>query len=177
MVHGIVAQSGGFIGVSSEPGTGSTFRVHLPVTEGEPWAANSREEPLVRQGEETVVVVEDQDEVRRYVVDALKSYGYRPLPCGSAAEALELCGKAECAVDLVLTDLVMPEMGGRELAQRLAVIRSGIPVLLMSGYTGEAALEQERPENAFFLQKPFSPAELAEKVSAALVSRRGPGNA
>ena len=172
MVHGIAAQSGGFIEVTSEPGKGARFKLYLPAAQGAPGSCEAEPESAPPRGEETVLVVEDEVEVRKYAAEALKAYGYRVFPCGSAAEALALCEKPDQAVDLVVTDMVMPDMGGRELAARLAALRPGIPVLFMSGYPGDATEDQECREGVPFLQKPFSALDLAGKVSDALGPQR-----
>ena len=156
MVHGIVAQSGGFIEVTSEPGKGARFKLYLPAAQGAPGSCEAETECAPPRGEETVLVVEDEVEVRKYATEALKAYGYRVVPCGSAAEALALCEKPDQAVDLVVTDIVMPDIGGPELAERLAALRPGIPVLFMSGYPGGATEDLEGREGVPFLQKPFS---------------------
>ena len=167
MVQGIVAQSGGHVEVYSEPGRGTTFKIYLPAAvEG----AADAERPvavLAPGGKETVLVVEDQAKVRKYVVEVLKSYGYRAIPAENGDEALLLCGQER--IDLVLTDVVMPKMSGRELAHELEALQPGIKILFMSGYT-DSVIEHHGvlEEGANFIQKPFSPEDLAGKVRGVL---------
>ena len=167
MVQGIVAQSGGYIEVHSEKGTGTTFKIYLPVlTEG---AADDWRPAAVPAlgGKETVLVVEDQAEVRKYAVAALKAKGYRAIPAENAGEALLIFERER--VDLVLTDVVMPNVSGRELADRLEKLQPGIKVLFMSGYTDDVIASRGiLDEGARFIQKPFSPEELAGKVREVL---------
>ena len=168
MVQGIVAQSGGYIDVVSQPGQGTTFKIYLPAL---PQAAAEAETPAAVPalgGKETVLVVEDQAEVRNFVIAVLKTYGYCVIPAENAGEALLLCERKE-RIDLLLTDVVMPNLSGRELADRLAKLRPGIKVLFMSGYTDDIVVHHGvSEEGAEFIQKPFSPAELAGKVRAVL---------
>jgi PAS domain S-box-containing protein len=171
-VQGIVAQSGGHIEVYSEPGSGTTFKIYLPriaeavVFEGAPEAASAP------RGTETVLVVEDQTDVRDYTAAALQSYGYRVLKAGSAAEALSICAREGEHIDLVLTDVVMPNVGGLELAGLLAKLRPGMRILYMSGYTDNAIIQLGVPDEAAeFITKPFGPERLAAKVRAALGPR------
>jgi hypothetical protein len=169
MIQGIVAQSGGYINVYSEPGHGATFKIYLPALAGA--AAETVRPAAVAAlgGTETVLVVEDQAEVREYAVMVLNSYGYRVLQAESAAEALRLCALEGGRIHLVLTDVVMPNLSGRELADRLDKLRPGVKVLFMSGYTGDAIVHQGVLQvDAEFIQKPFSPAALAGKVRAVL---------
>jgi CheY-like chemotaxis protein len=169
MVQGIVAQSGGLIEVASEPGRGTTFRIYLPALDEA--AAEAGRPPAVPAlgGKETVLVVEDQGEVRGYAVEALKSYGYRLIQAGSADEALLISEREPGSIHLLLTDVVMPNAGGRELADRLVKLRPGIKVLFMSGYTGDVIMHHGvLNEGMEFIQKPFSPEELARKVRAVL---------
>jgi PAS domain S-box-containing protein len=170
MVQGIVTQSGGYIDVSSEKDKGTIFKIYLPALSEE--AAATGTSPGVRSlgGKETVLVVEDQAEVRRYAVAVLKAYGYRALPVDSASEALLLCEREH--PDLVLTDVVMPNMSGRELSDRLAIVQPGIKVLFMSGYTDSVQPREVLAEGAEFIQKPFGPDELADKIRAVLEQRR-----
>lgn len=167
MVHGVVAQSGGYIEVQSEKGKGSTFEIYLPAVAQE---GNGEELPspsVSLAGNETVLVVEDQGSVRKYAAKALKKYGYRVISVESGEAALKLCEQAP--VDLVVTDVVMPNLSGRELADRLEVLKPGIKVLFMSGYAGSVIERQGiLQEGVKFIQKPFEPEELASKVRAAL---------
>ncbi len=167
MVQGIVAQSGGYIEVHSEEGKGTTFKIYLPALAEVAADAEVREVVPAAGGKETVLVVEDQAEVRKYAVAVLKEYGYRVIPVENAGEALLRCEQE--GIDLVLTDVVMPHISGRELADRLKTLQPGIKVLFMSGYTDNiighhGVLE----EGAEFIEKPFSPEELARKVRTAL---------
>jgi two-component system, cell cycle sensor histidine kinase and response regulator CckA len=167
MVHGIVVQSGGYIAVSSEPSHGTTFRIYLPAvaetpTETEKPAAN----PELR-GSETILVVEDHPEVRSLVVASLEAYGYRVIPAADAADALMIFGRQGARIDLVLTDVVMPHMSGRELKERLTKVRPGIKSLFMSGYATDV-LASALEEDTCFIQKPFSPEELAGRVREVL---------
>src|ERR1035437_6242236 len=169
MVQGIVAQSGGYINVYSEPGQGTSFKIYLPAQAeavADDWKAAA---VPVLGGKETVLVVEDQAEVRKYAVAVLNSYGYRVIQAENAGEALLLRGRERGRIDLVLTDVVMPNVSGRELAHRLETLQPGIKVLFMSGYTGNVIEHQGvLEEGAAFIQKPFSPEELAGKVRAVL---------
>jgi PAS domain S-box-containing protein len=173
MVQGIVAQSGGYIEVYSEKGKGTSFKIYLPAAAEAAAGAGKATAVPAPGGQETVLVVEDQAEVRKYAVAVLKRYGYRVMPVESAREALLVCERER--IDLVLTDVVMPHVSGRELADRLEILRPGIKVLFMSGYT-DNVIEHHGvlEEGAKFIQKPFSPEELAAKVRMALGSASTP---
>ena len=172
MVQGIVAQSGGYIDVYSEPGQGTTFKIYLPAPPETVAAAGKPEAVPALGGKETVLVVEDQAEVRAYAIAVLKAYGYRILEAENAGAALLLCERDGQRIDLVLTDVVMPNLSGRELAQRLGKLQPGIRVLFMSGYTDEVIVNNGVLEvGAEFIQKPFSPEQLAAKIRAVLGSQ------
>jgi PAS domain S-box-containing protein len=170
MVHGFVQQSGGHVEVESEPGAGTTFRLYLPRAEGP--AAAGRPHPGVpaaRRGSETVLLAEDEAAVRTLGRHALRAAGYTVLEAAGGAEALRLAGGYLRPIHLLVTDLVMPGVGGRELAVRLAAVHPEARVLYVSGYTDDAVVRHGvREGQAPFLPKPFTPADLARKVREVL---------
>jgi len=169
MVQGIVAQSGGYISVYSEPGHGTTFRIYLPAQSAVATAVEEPASVVALRGNETILVVEDQAEVRSYAVVVLEGYGYRVMQAANAGEALVLCERAGEPIHLVLADVVMPHMNGRELVNRLTIMRPGIKALFMSGYTDNVIVNHGvLDESAPFIEKPFSPEALARKVRAVL---------
>ena len=172
-VYGIVKQSGGFIWVYSEPGQGATFKIYLPRVDApaEP-APSPQPEVAASSGAETILLVEDEPAVRDLAQRILRRKGYRVVAATNGREALDLVERHEGPIDLLVTDLVMPQMDGRELAQRLAALRPGLRVLFMSGYTGDTIAQRGvlDPDVAF-IEKPFSPDGLARKVREILDSR------
>ena len=163
-VYSIVKQSGGYIWAYSELGHGTTFKVYLPRVDGTPEKI-SQTPATFAVGSETVLVVEDQAEVRTLTTRILEARGYTVLEAAGADDALRLVDGNGERIDLLLTDVVMPGMNGRELAARLTAQRGDLKVLFVSGYTGEAIRQHGLLESgAAFLQKPFSPDVLARKV-------------
>jgi CheY-like chemotaxis protein len=173
-VYGVVKQSGGHITAYSEPGVGTTFKIYLPRVEDLPERASAATGPARQErGTETILVVEDEDAVRRLVCQSLEAHGYTTLPAAGAREALRLCEKHKGEIHLMLTDVVMPQSGGRELAQTAAALRPSMKVLFMSGYTDDAIVRHGVLEaGAAFLQKPFTPAGLARRVREVLDAPR-----
>jgi two-component system cell cycle sensor histidine kinase/response regulator CckA len=168
-VFGIVQQSGGNIWVYSEPGKGTTFKVYLPRVDAEVDVLRTQPAPATLRGTETVLVVEDEEQVRAVVLSILKRHGYKVISAQHAGEALLLCERHPGTIDLLLTDVVMPHMSGPELAKRLAATRPGMKVLYMSGYADDSIVRHGVLEtNAAFLQKPITPAALARKVREVL---------
>ena len=170
MVYGIVKQSGGYIWVYSEVGKGTTFKIYLPRTEEEvDEAGPGRSGFEAQQGTETLLLVEDEDAVRALVRNVLREKGYRVLEASRGEEALELAEQYGGPIDLLVTDVVMPQMNGRELARRLANLLPQIKVLYISGYADNAVWYQGGLDSGgAFLQKPFSPEALARKVREVL---------
>jgi CheY-like chemotaxis protein len=162
-VYGIVKQCEGHVEVDTAPGRGTTVRVYLPVARGEPGSGDaSTMAPARRDG--IILLVEDEEAVRRFARAALEEQGYRVLEAGHGWEALMRLSEYDGAVSLVIADVMMPEMGGSELARRLAVERPGLPILFLSGYSDdEMTLRALGPASAF-VQKPFTPGALAERV-------------
>ena len=176
MVQGIVAQSNGYIDVETERGQGTTFKIYLPALAQAAVAADKPAGPPVVGGIETVLVVEDQAEVRNYAVAVLEVHGYRVFQAENATEALALCEREQERIHLLLTDVVMPKLSGRELAARISKMRPGIEVLFMSGYNDDVITKHGVLQaGAEFIQKPFSPAELALKVRSVLGPRGAAG--
>jgi CheY-like chemotaxis protein len=169
-VYGIVRQSGGDVRVESEPGAGSTFEIYLPVFRGQaapPEPRRARAAPT--GGSEVVLLVEDEENIRRPAAEVLESHGYTVLAAADGSEALELAGGCPGTIHLMVTDVVMPGMSGAELAERLAAARPEMKVLFVSGYPASAIARHGRPhEHPYFLQKPFPPSVFLEAVRRAL---------
>jgi two-component system cell cycle sensor histidine kinase/response regulator CckA len=160
MVQGIVGQSGGSILVDSEPGQGTTFRIYMPRTEAPPVAGAEAERMEAARGKETILVVEDEDAVRKLVKRMLEKAGYTVFQAGSGAEALSICESHQNKIDLLITDVVMPGMSGPALAEKAREKCGNVKVLYVSGYTDESIRGAAIPRGAEFLPKPFS----ADKV-------------
>ncbi|MEW6543393.1 MAG: PAS domain S-box protein [Nitrospirota bacterium] len=169
-VYGIVEQSGGAILASSEPGQGSTFRIYWPRAEGTGEAADSpapHSDAVI--GSPTILLVEDEPMVRELAADILREIGYTVLEAGNGHAALQVCQRHSGQIHLLLTDVVMPGMSGKELADRLLAVRPGLRVLYMSGYADHPSLHHDFWQNDMdFLPKPFTEKTLTRKVREAL---------
>ncbi len=166
MVQHIVKQSGGFLSIESAKGKGTTVRIYLPAAPGTP-AGNSQTEqsdiaPFA--GRESILIVEDEPDLRQLMREFLQRLGYAVLDAGSAAEATELSGQLNDGLDLLICDVVLPDSTGRELAERLRGSRPGLPVLYISGHPTEVAHGDALPAGAQFLAKPFTVVEFGERV-------------
>ena len=172
VVYGIVRQHGGHIEVYSEVGHGTTFKIYLPAVQ----ETALRELPLAEdapRGHETILLVEDDEAVRELARISLEMYGYQVLWAGDATEALRLAEEHAGRIDLLLTDVVMPGLSGRELVDKVRQRQPHLKVLFMSGYTDDAVLRHGLVHaEVAFLQKPFTPAGLARKVRDVLDARR-----
>jgi two-component system cell cycle sensor histidine kinase/response regulator CckA len=168
-VHGIVEQSGGHIWVYSEPGRGTSFKVYLPRSD-DVGASDARAErpESPRVGSETVLLVEDDPVVRKMTARVLKRAGYTVIEASDGLEALRLCNSPETQFNLVVSDMVMPALGGRDLANHVSRLRPGIPTLLMSGYTRDAMVHSGMSATEAFIEKPFTPDALTAKVREVL---------
>jgi len=170
-VYGIVKQSGGSIWVYSEPGKGTTFKIYLPRVEGvQPTQGPSpKPTPTAVTGTETILIVEDEEFLRELAGRMLQMAGYTVLTASDGEEALQLLGRYDSPVHLVLTDVVMPGISGRELATRLATSHASVKVLYTSGYTDDVILRHGLLDRTtHFLSKPYSMEDLTRKVREAL---------
>ena len=175
MVYGIVKQNRGYLEVESRPGQGATFQIYLPRLEA------AVEEPRTRitlaaklEGSETILVVEDEDALRTLLCRFFRLYGYNVLEARHGGEALLICERRQGPIHLMVTDVVMPQMSGRELADRLAPLHPEMRVIFMSGYTGRDLTGYGAPESSqHFISKPFRPMDLVKKVRDFLDVSRG----
>jgi PAS domain S-box-containing protein len=165
-VYGIVKQSGGYIFVDSELGNGTTFKIFLPPVPKEKAIKKQRISSFkAPRGTETLLLVEDEDAVRSLAGHALQSYGYNVLVASQGMEAIRLVENHQGTIHLLITDVVMPQLGGRQLVDKLQHLQAGMKVLYLSGYTDDAVVRHGLMEGeAAFLQKPFPPVVLAHKV-------------
>jgi len=168
-VYGIVKQGGGYIWPYSQPGMGTTMKIYLPRAEDVPRGVLEEETADKKAGGEVVLVAEDNPPLRELAHRTLEKAGYQVLTANDGEEALRVSEGFKGEIHLLLTDVVMPRMGGRELAERIRTLRPGIQVIYMSGFPDRelshlAAVESD----ANFLQKPFTPESLCRKVKKAL---------
>jgi PAS domain S-box-containing protein len=170
MVYGIVAQSGGAIRVVSAPGQGTTFTVHWPRADEKTLPLDQPRAPApLPKSAATILLVEDEISIRSLARTVLEEQGHTVLEAGDAVEAMRLSDQHRGPIHLLLTDVVMPGMNGFELASRLSSLRPEMKLFFMSGYVGGAAAQSgPKPEGAFFLEKPFLPEALEQKVREAL---------
>ena len=172
-VYGIVRQSGGGIFVYSEEGHGTTFKIYIPrVADEHPSEEEPEITPKLAIGTETILLVEDEELVRSLSRQVLESCGYHVIEASDGIEALEILEKDTGSIDLLITDVIMPRMGGRELSERLRSMRPELPILFASGYTDEAVVRHGvLDSNINFLQKPFTLDDVARKVRDLLDAR------
>jgi CheY-like chemotaxis protein len=171
-VFGIVKQCGGNIWVYSEVGAGTTFKIYFPRAEG---AVDRPSVPPAREltGAETVLLVEDEESVRNVAAGILRRYGYHVLIANDPSAAIPLCRSHAGPIELLLTDVVMPKMNGRQLAHSIQALRPEIKVLFMSGYTDDVISHHGLLDSGMsFVQKPLTPLALAGKVREVLNARR-----
>jgi PAS domain S-box-containing protein len=172
-VYGIVKQAGGHVRVESSPGGGTAFSIYLPETMGAAVAAAPAvQDSAILRGSETILLVEDQDEVRKLTRDVLRSLGYKVVACASPVDAVAVAVRQRQLFDLVITDMVMPGMSGRDLVKVLAAEKPDLKWLYISGYTETMGLDRgELFAEDSFLPKPFSPDQLARRVRHLLGER------
>ncbi|MBI3271870.1 MAG: response regulator [Planctomycetes bacterium] len=175
-VYGIVKQSGGNVWVYSEVGVGTTFKIYLPrVDEPVDCGVPAAPRVLRLQGTETVLVAEDESIVRDLTCQVLQMYGYDVLPARNGEEARGISERHPATIHLLVTDVVMPDMNGRELAERLTLLRPTMKALFLSGYPSNALVDHGVPDPGIaFLQKPFTPEGLARKLREILDAPRSP---
>ena len=167
-VYGIVKQSGGSIWVYSELGSGTTFKIYLPLVADQVEQVETRRQAILK-GEGTILLVEDEDVVREMVAETLKDCGYMVLIAGNGPAALDLSDEFSGEIKLMLTDVVMPQMSGRQLTEKLSPKRPSMKVLYMSGYTDDAIVHHGvLEEGTAFIGKPFSPDALVLKIGELL---------
>jgi CheY-like chemotaxis protein len=173
-VDGIVKQTGGHVTVYSEVGRGTAFKIYLPCAIGVDATEDASLDVVqAARGSETVLLVEDEDTVRMLAQNTLQSYGYNVLESRNGEEALEICARFPDVIHLLVTDVVMPKMSGRQLAEVLLEARPGLKVLYLSGYTDDAVIRHGvLNSGAAFLQKPFSPITLGRKVREVLDAKQ-----
>jgi CheY-like chemotaxis protein len=172
-VYGIVQQSGGHIDLCSEPGRGTTFNLYLPRSKASlSPEEGSRAGGAAQGGGETVLVVEDEGAVRAVIRRALQGAGYTVLEAGGGADAVRLAEQHAGPIHLLVTDVVMPGLNGRQVAERVTALRPGVRVLFVSGYTDDAVIRHGLDgEGLAFLPKPFTPEVLTRKVREVLDSK------
>jgi two-component system cell cycle sensor histidine kinase/response regulator CckA len=171
-VYGVVRQSGGFIWVESSPGKGARFEIYLPQAVGkEEEDSRERVPGSSRRGTETILVVEDEDEVRSLACEFLQMSGYSVLTAKDGVEALEVSKRLGGSIQLLLTDVVMPKMHGTELAEKLKADFPGLKIVYMSGYLEQDTCSGEILEKGFVLQKPFSRDTLIRQIGEAFESK------
>jgi CheY-like chemotaxis protein len=173
--YGIVRQAGGHIWISSEPERGTTFKIYLPRIEAEATLFASRAATILpRRGDETILRVEDEPLVLDMAVQALRAHGYTVLVAGSGGAALAVARTYSGKIDLLVTDVVMPQMSGTQVAQQLSAARPDVKVLYVSGYTENTTVHRDVLEQGTaFLAKPFTPSVLAHRVREVLDSTKG----
>jgi signal transduction histidine kinase len=178
-VYGIVKQSGGYISIDSEVGRGTTFKIYLPRVDEEVGAMEVSPRPsALLPGRETVLVVEDDNQVRSVAAMVLEISGYDVLTAANGGEALLLSEQFKSKIDLLLTDMIMPGMGGQELSKRLLRLRPGTRVVYMSGYSENANIHHGViEEGSDFIEKPFSPEVLTRRIREVLDTPRNRDNA
>lgn len=169
VVQGIIKQSGGAVEVYSELGTGTTFKIYLPAIQDSVHASPGPGTAKPLRGRETILLVEDEHAVREMTARLLTDHGYRVIQAVSGKNALEIITRTRERVHLLITDVVMPEMGGCKLAETLSASDPTVKVLYMSGYTDDAVVRHGILHQAVaFLQKPFTPVSLTRKVREVL---------
>jgi len=173
-VYGIVRQNNGFIWVYSEPGQGTTFKVYLSEVKKDADLEKKEQTPVDDPGgSETVLIIEDNDLLRNFVQKALQGYGYRVMDAENGEDALRVCKEHDGRIDLMITDVIMPKMGGREAAKRLQPLYPQMKVIYMSGYTDNAIVHHGVLERGLnFLEKPFTPEGLARKAREVLDDKK-----
>jgi two-component system cell cycle sensor histidine kinase/response regulator CckA len=171
--HGIVKQNGGHIGLVSLPGEGTTFEIYLPRAEAENSIAKIPPQPEpARRGNETILLIEDEEPVRKLCTHALEKLGYAVISATAGGEGLERAARFEGTIDALITDVVLPDMRGPEIAEQLRKVRPDVAVLFISGYPHDAiARDGVLEQDVNFLQKPFTMTKLGEKVRRMLDSR------
>ncbi len=176
-VYGIVKQNDGLINVYSEQGQGTTFNIYLPRHEGLAAQWVESPQPSSLKGSETILVVEDEEQILKICRKTLENKGYHVLTASKPGEAIILCEKTVGKIDLLITDVVMPTMNGKELMNRLKIMKPDLSVLFMSGYTANVIVNRGViKEGTNFLQKPFSPKELLQRVREMFDAAKGVGN-
>jgi CheY-like chemotaxis protein len=171
-VYGIVKQSNGYISVESELGSGTTFEIYLPVVHSEPVAERRQDLSCSGVGSESILLVEDQESLREVIRTQLEQLGYRVFEAASAEPAIALFEEHKVEISLLLTDVVMPGMNGRVLAEKLLEMRPDLRVLFMSGYTDDVVLCGGAPDpSPAILVKPFPRERLASRVRDVLDGR------
>jgi CheY-like chemotaxis protein len=170
--YGIIKQNNGFIWAYSEPGKGTTFKIYLPKAQRDKRAERKKKnDSAVLAGGETILVVEDDEELRRLCRKTFQKHGYRILEATNGEEALSIGKKHTEPIQLMLTDVVMPKMSGRQLAELIQQLRPDMKVLYMSGYAEDSIAHHGMLESGLaFLEKPFSPDGLLRKVREVLDS-------